>query len=414
MRLAILGSTGSIGRQALAVISEFARVNPDYRDQVEVVGLAALRQAKLLAEQVETFHPRICVLVDANAEGRELLAAACTASSSSSRTRLLLGAEALIELVTRDDVDMVLVAVVGSAGLKPTLAALRAGKRVALANKETLVVGGELVRRMLGRRALAGDRLRPIDSEHSAIWQCLGTGTTEGGPDRQSPSCLRRLILTASGGPLRNLPLDRFPEVTAAQVLAHPTWRMGPRITVDSATLMNKGFEVIEACYLFGVPDDKVEVVVHPQSVVHSLVEFVDRSVLAQLGWPDMRLPIQYALFYPHRYPSDLRPLDLTAAGRLEFYPVEADRYPCLGLARMAGRLGSTYPAVLNAADEEAVAAFLAGEIRFTDIPGLVERVLARHQPVHPDELSEETILAADSWSRRTVRSMIRDLARKG
>ncbi|MGE5482218.1 MAG: 1-deoxy-D-xylulose-5-phosphate reductoisomerase [Bacteroidota bacterium] len=412
MRLAILGSTGSIGRQALALLSEFHSRNPGKNDPVEIVALAAHRQAALLAHQVEAFHPRAVALVDPLADGRTVLEAAC--SSSMSGTKLLLGESALTELATRDDVDMVLVAVVGSAGLKPTLAALAAGKRVALANKETLVVGGELVRRTLGAYALAGDRLRPVDSEHSAIWQCLGDHEAAWKSDGTCEPKLSRLILTASGGPLRTLPVDRMPGVGVAEVLAHPTWRMGPRITVDSATMMNKGFEVIEACYLFGVPDEKVEVVIHPQSVVHSLVEFADRSVLAQLGWPDMRLPIQYALFFPHRYESGLRRLDLIEARCLDFFPVEAERYPCLALARMAGRLGSTYPAVLNAADEEAVASFLAEEIRLVDIPALVERVLSDHCPVRPDELSEETILAADSWSRRRVRRLIRNLVRKG
>lgn len=443
MRLAILGSTGSIGRQMLEVVSEHLRRPAGTSDDLQIVALAAYRGLDELARQVERYRPLYVAAagydpgdrydreeLDRFRERLQTAAAGRGRSSPLPVPRVMGGAAALEELAALAEVDLVVVAVVGAGGLRPTLAAIGAGKRVALANKETLVIGGELVRAALartgtaGRRAngsapagwregLAGDRLRPIDSEHSAIWQCLGgaRGLDAGGAALGELG-LERLILTASGGPLRSWPVERLPEVSVEQVLAHPTWKMGPRITVDSATMMNKGFEVLEASFLFGVPEERIEVVIHPESVAHSLVEWADGSVLAQLGWPDMRLPIQYALFYPRRLPSGVRRLDLTQVRTLSFLPVESSRYPCLALARQAGRAGGTYPAVLNAADEEAVAGFLKGLIRFTDIAAIVEETLAKYQGDPAGELSLPAVEQADTWARRKARELIQAIQR--
>ncbi|HHW14067.1 MAG TPA: 1-deoxy-D-xylulose-5-phosphate reductoisomerase, partial [Firmicutes bacterium] len=296
------------------------------------------------------------------------------------------GPEALCEAAA-GEADVVLVAVVGARGLGPTLAALEAGRTVALANKESLVTGGELVRAALRR---GGGRLVPVDSEHSAVFQCLqGVGAGE----------VRRIILTASGGPFRGRRPEELREVTPEQALSHPTWRMGRRVTVDSATLMNKGLEVIEAHWLFGVEFDRLQVVIHPESIIHSLVEMIDGSVLAQLGWPDMRLPIQYALFYPERRVSPRRPLDLAAAGTLHFGNVDWSAYPCLRLALQAGAAGGSWPVVLNAADEEAVEAFLGGRLAFPEIAAAVAAVLDRWEGGPAGTLEE--VAAADRWARR-------------
>ncbi len=372
--VALLGSTGSIGRQAIDVLS-------GQPNRFRVVALAAGSNAALLAEQATMFQPAVVALGgDAELRSRDLPAG----------TEQIAGAEALEELATRDDVDLVIVATGGLVSLRPVLAALAAGKVVATANKETLVAGGHLVMPLARRRAAdrAGDNprdpyasplawLRPIDSEHSAIWQCL---VGEAMQDVAS------LILTASGGPFLDGPAD-LADVTPQQALRHPTWTMGAKITIDSATLVNKGLEVIEAHWLYDVDYDAIEVVIHPQSVVHSAVRFVDGSLKAQLGTPDMRLPIQYALTYPDRRPSPVDPPDLVATGRLEFRAPDEARFPALRIAREAGRLGPRASAALIVADEVAVARFLARTLEFAEIPSLLEVAVERFGdgPQDPD-----------------------------
>lgn len=385
-RLAILGSTGSIGTMAL----EVAERHPD---KLEVVGLAAAGgRLELLAAQVERFQPRVVAVSDDQAAKR--LAVLLSGRAGAGTCEIWSGPEALAKLASLAEVDQVLVAVVGAAGLKPTLAAAKAGKAIALANKEALVAAGHLVMSEVREH---GAELVPVDSEHSAIYQCLG--------GLKNPH-LRRLILTGSGGPFRKRPKEELGQVSVAEALAHPNWRMGSKITIDSATLMNKGLEVIEARWLFDASFEQIEVVIHPQSIVHSLVEFVDGSVLAQLGWPDMRLPIQFALSAPMRWQSAPRPLSLVEAGRLEFETVDEAKFPSLRYAYEAGRIGWTMPSVLNAANEVAVAAFLAEEIPFPAIPAIVHDVMERHQVCK--ESSLEAVLAADSWARSEARRMVR------
>ncbi len=363
-RLAVLGSTGSIGRQTLEVVRAFP-------DRFRVVALGCGGNLPLLAEQVSEF--------------RAELVFARTAAGESVVPGVQYGT--LDEIAAHPDVDVVVVATAGRAGLGPTLAAIRAGKTVALANKEVLVMAGEIVMAEARRHKA---ELLPVDSEHSAIWQCLR------GEDK---SAVSRLVLTASGGPFRLASGAELASVTPEQALSHPTWQMGTKVTVDSSTLMNKGMEVIEARWLFGVPFDRVDVVIHPQSIVHSIVEFVDGSSKAQLSMPDMKLPIQYALTYPERWEAPFRPVvDFAGVGALDFEAVDLERFPCLRLAREAGERGGTYPAVLSAADEVAVELFLAGRIRFTDIAPVVAGALEEHRAVaHP---SLDDILAADAWAR--------------
>jgi 1-deoxy-D-xylulose-5-phosphate reductoisomerase len=299
----------------------------------------------------------------------------------------------LISAVTHPLVDIVVVATSGHAAIIPTIQAIEHGKTIALANKETLVCAGEIIVPLARARGVA---IRPVDSEHSAVWQALaGTSLDQ----------VRRIILTASGGPFRNTPAAMLADVTAKEALAHPTWSMGGKITVDSATLMNKGLEVIEAHWLFGLPYDRIDVLVHPESVIHSFVEFIDGGLIAQLGLPDMRLPIQYALTHPERLPLTDRRLDLAELGALHFKLPDEERFPALGLAREAGIAGLTYPTVLSAADEEAVSAFLGGALRFTDIPIVVEKALEQHEP---ERVSLEAIWAADDWARAVARDAIR------
>jgi 1-deoxy-D-xylulose-5-phosphate reductoisomerase len=374
-RLALFGATGSVGRQTVEVV----RAQPG---RYEVVALAAGRASPALRALIEEFRPR-CVVVADEAERAALADAGCT---------VLAGGAGLLAAATDPAVDLLVAASAGHAGIEATLAALRAGKELALANKETIVCAGALV--MAAARA-AGTTIRPIDSEHSALWQCLGFG----GPAPRP----RRIVLTASGGPFRTTPAAELATVTAGAALKHPTWNMGGKITVDSATLMNKGLEVIEAHWLFGMPFDGIDVLVHPQSIVHSLVEFVDGSVLAQLGLPDMRLPIHVALAYPERLPIELPRLDLASIGRLDFEPPRREAFPCLDLAYQAGRAGGTYPTVLSAADEVAVALFLAGHIPFPAIADLIARALDAHQSV--DDPPLDAILAADAWARQHVRA---------
>jgi 1-deoxy-D-xylulose-5-phosphate reductoisomerase len=377
-RLTILGSTGSIGRQALEIVDAFP-------GEFEIIGLGARRDADALAQQARRYRPRAVALVD---EG----AAARIRDTLPPGIEIFTGTDAL-RSAARLDGDIVLVAVVGIAGLLPTLEALRSGHDVALANKETLVAGGALV--MDAVRA-SGRRLVPVDSEHAAVQQCL-LG--------EDPQTVTRILLTGSGGPFLRRPIDELTAATPAEALAHPTWKMGARITVDSATLMNKGFEVVEAHWLFGLAPEQIEVVIHPQSIVHSLVEFADGSVKAHLAPPDMRLVIAYALRGPARSALPLPGLDWTRLD-LTFERPDPGRYPCLALAYEALRAGRTMPAVLNAADELAVERFLAGAIPFTDIARWVERAMDAHRPsaIH----SVDDILAADAWARAQASAEMR------
>jgi len=384
-RIVVLGSTGSIGVNALGVIG---RLGPGFR----VVGLSARRNIALLLKQIREYEPE-AVSVWEESDAQTLRAKALMVRGKP--LVVLAGLEGLTELASWSSADVVLTAVVGAVGLKPLLAALRGGKTVALANKEALIMAGELV---IGEAKRWNATLLPVDSEHSALFQCL---------NGERSKAVRRLILTASGGPFYRYKksLDR---VTVKQALAHPTWKMGKKITIDSATLMNKGIETLEASILFGVPLDQIEVVIHPQSIVHSLVEYVDGAMIAQLSWPDMCLPIQYALTYPERVPGRLAPLDLVKAKRLEFFKPDFRRFPCLALAREAGRKRGTWPTVLNAANETAVHAFLEGRIRFTDIARIVEKSLAKHQgAAHP---SLEAVLDADQSGRRQAEEFIHEL----
>jgi len=378
VRVAILGATGSIGRQALEVVERFP-------ERLELVGVSASRSVEELKKIVLRYHPKAVALT--HPASTDPMRSKLLGPFLSPQTSLYLGEEGLVELVTREDVDLVLVAVVGIAGLAPTLEALKRGKTVALATKEALVAGGKLVQRATSE---GGGRLIPVDSEHSAIFQCL---------EGQPREALERIILTASGGPFWRRSPAELEKVTVAEALAHPVWKMGKKITIDSATLMNKGLEVIEAHYLFGLPPERIEVLIHPQSVVHSLVQFKDGAMLAQLSVPDMRLPIQYALLYPERLPSLVRPLDLGEVGKLEFERADPERFPALRLAYQALKLGGTFPAVLSAADEIAVQAFLEERISFVRILAVVEEVLARHVPLAGETLEE--VLEADRWARK-------------
>jgi 1-deoxy-D-xylulose-5-phosphate reductoisomerase len=391
-RIALLGCTGSIGTQTLDVVKR-------HPDKFKIVGLAAGGRGSLLAEQIKQFRPAKVSLATAPA-AQELAAQ----GGFGYRPDFLKGPEGLLELAADPEVDLVIVATSGQHGFAPTLAALAAGKEVALANKEVLIMAGEMVTE--AARA-SGTQLRPIDSEHSAIWQCLRGETFSGDrPDlpngeqnwSESNAKVQRLILTASGGPFRTFSRAQMADVTVEQAMKHPNWNMGPKITIDSATLFNKGLEVIEAHWLFGLDYAKIDVVVHAESIVHSMVEFIDGSIKAQLGTPDMRLPIQYAIGYPERLANDYPRLDWTKLRELHFELPDTDRFPALRLAYEAGRKGATYPTVLAAADEEAVGFFHQRRISYLGIPELVERVLARHDPVsHP---SLEDIAAVDQWAR--------------
>ena len=381
--LAILGSTGSIGRSALAVVDA-------HPSRLRVVGLAAGDNAALLGEQIARYRPEIAAM--ATVDGVDRLRA-----SSAGETPILAGGpEGLLAVATHPSVDIVICASAGTAGLEAVLGAIDAGKTIALANKEVLVMAGALVTEAARRRGVA---ILPVDSEHNAIHQCLhGRGTGE----------VRRLILTASGGPFRDLSEDALARVGPDAALRHPTWQMGRKITIDSATLMNKGLEVIEAHWLFGVSADQIDVVIHPQSIVHSMVELNDGSVIAQLGVTDMRLPIQYACSYPDRWEAGLPALDLTRAGRLEFHAPAHDRFPCLGLAYRALRGGGTLPVVLNAANEVAVKAFLDGKLGFTAIPRVIEKTMNAHQAEPVSTL--EVVRRVDRWACDHARDMAREL----
>lgn len=380
-RIALLGSTGSIGRATLDVVGRLRAAGVE----IEVAALAARRDVAALAAQIRVCRPAAAALQ--RPEDAEALRAAVPGWDG----EVFSGPEGLDRLAA-GGADLVVVAVEGVVGLAPTLAALRAGADVALATKEALVAGGALV---VEAAARAGRRLLPVDSEHSAILQCL---------EGRSAGDVARLWLTASGGPFRRTPAEALVAVTREDALRHPTWQMGPKVTVDSATLMNKGLEIIEAHWLFGVAPERIEVVIHPQSIVHSCVELVDGSILAQLGPADMRLPIQAALTYPRRVPQGIARLDLRALGALEFEAPDDARFPCLELAREALRRGGTAPAALNAADEAAVRLFLDGRIRFTDIAQAVRRALDAHVPRPVGSLAD--VLAADREARAAVEAV--------
>jgi 1-deoxy-D-xylulose-5-phosphate reductoisomerase len=385
--IAILGSTGSIGRSTLAVIG----LHPD---RFRVAMLGAYGSWQTVVEQALRFEPDVVVLVDPEA-AREARAAL---TRSGSKTRVESGLEALSAAVTGDNVQVVMAAIVGAAGLLPTLAAVRAAKRVLLANKEALVMAGQLLMDEVHR---AGTEIIPIDSEHNAIFQCMPGGYLPGDTARG----VTRVILTASGGPFRVTDLSLLPHVTPDEACNHPKWKMGRKISVDSATLMNKGLEVIEATLLFGFPESQVSVVVHPQSLVHSLVEYADGSLLAQLGAPDMRTPIAQALAWPERVVSGVQPLDMTIVGRLDFEPPDHVRFPSLDLARAAARAGGTAPAVLNAANEVAVQAFLDRRLNFTGIATVIDKVLQRLGSSSVKAL--EDVFAADAAARRLAVALI-------
>jgi 1-deoxy-D-xylulose-5-phosphate reductoisomerase len=372
--VAVLGSTGSVGRQTLQVLDELA-------GRFRVVALAARSPSEDFLAQVAHFKPDIVCIGEparlAEIETREIVT----------------GPDGLQAAATHPEVGIVVVATSGHDAIAPTMEAIRQGKTIALANKETLVCAGELIMPLAAQHGAA---IRPVDSEHSAIWQALGNVPLEE---------VRRIIITASGGPFRTTPRSDLAHVSAREALAHPTWTMGGKITIDSATLMNKGLEVIEARWLFGIPYDRIDVIVHPESVVHSLVEFVDGSQIAQLGLADMRLPIQYALTYPERMARPSCRLSLTDVGALHFEAPDIEHFPSLRIAREAGIAGNSFPTVLSAADEVAVEAFLKDGLRFVDIPRVVQGVLDRHNPVAP--LSLESIAASDSWARATARELI-------
>ncbi len=377
--IALLGSTGSIGRSTLEVIANFP-------ERFRVTYLTANKNIDLLQEQIARFKPKGVVLLDA-----------CQASVLkklvNGTTEVLVGEEALQEVVQRHDVDIVFSALVGFAGLKPTLAAIEAGKRIALANKETLVVAGEIIMRKVREK---GVQLLPVDSEHSAILQCLRG---------ESLSEVDRLILTASGGPFLNLDKEQFRAITVEQALNHPTWKMGNKITIDSATLMNKGLEVIEAFWLFGLPAEKIEVVIHPQSIIHSMVEFADGSIKAQLGIPDMKIPIQYALMYPERPAATHRRVNFSTMRQMTFQTPDLEKFRCLALAFKALEAGGTAPAVMNAANEVAVQLFLDGRITFDAIPMMIEEALTTHTPVQ--NISLDDIVRVDRETRELCRAQV-------
>jgi 1-deoxy-D-xylulose-5-phosphate reductoisomerase len=385
--ITLLGSTGSIGTQTLDILEH----NPD---QFRLVGIAAGNNVDLLAQQVRQFKPEIVAICNEAklSDLREALA------GLDPMPQILAGDDGVVEVARFGDAEAVVTGIVGCAGLLPTLAAIEAGKDIALANKETLIAGGPVVLPLVDKH---GVKLLPADSEHSAIFQCL-QGVPEGG--------LRRILLTASGGAFRDWPVEKLAQVTVADALKHPNWSMGRKITVDSATLMNKGLEVIEAHYLFGMDYDAIDIVIHPQSIIHSLIELQDTSMLAQLGWPDMRLPLLYALSWPERIFTDWEPLDLVKAGNLTFREPDHAKYPCMDLAYAAGRAGGTMTAVLNAANEQAVALFLEEHIQYLDIAKVIEGVCERHKADHISRPVLDDILKVDQWARQEVISVSQTL----
>jgi 1-deoxy-D-xylulose-5-phosphate reductoisomerase len=379
-RLAILGSTGSIGVNTLDIVRQFP-------ERFQVVSLSAGLNTGLLRQQILHFRPKIVSVLNKE------LAGALKRDLSSESPEIVEGIEGLIKVATHPEVDQVVSAIVGAVGLIPTLSAIKTGKTIALANKESLVMAGKIVMEEARR---SGVQILPIDSEHSAIFQSLLGHRKE---------TIQRLILTASGGPFLNLPMSKLPDVTVKDALHHPNWEMGKKITIDSASLMNKGLEVIEAHWLFDMPVEKITVQIHPQSVIHSMVEYIDGSVIAQMGIADMRVPISYALSFPNRLPLNLPKLDLPGKGGLTFQAPDLDRYLCLKLAYQSIEIGETMPAILNASNEVAINAFLDGAVKFTEIPLLIQRVMEDHdvKPVH----TIEDILKADHWARERAKAMI-------
>src|SRR6267378_2305554 len=395
-RVVLLGATGSIGDSAL-------KVAHDIPDRMEIVGVAANSNADKLAAAANKVRAKAVCLVDESKI--DILRGALEY-----QPEIFAGEKGLCEIAAMADADMVLIAIVGTGGLRPALAAIEAGKDLAVASKEILVMAGEAVTEAAKRR---GVKILPVDSEHNAIFQCLQSGRGLSAPNNRGAeaastfqsSDVRRIILTASGGPFRELPAKDFESITVEQALKHPTWNMGPKITIDSATLFNKGLEMIEAHWLFGVEMKRVEVVIHPQSIVHSMVEFADGSTLAQLSYSNMCFPIQYAVTWPDRVPNTLPPLDFSKLSRLEFFTPRYEDFPALNLARRAGETGGTLPAVMNAANEVAVADFLNGRLRFPQIWLTVAQVMDRHRTVaHPDL---DAILAADQWARAEATAAI-------
>lgn len=378
-RLSILGSTGSIGVSALDIVE-------NNRDRIELFGLSAFSNVELLNKQVEKYRPKFVTVGNKTAYDK------FKKSFNSDRTTLLEYEAGLKYLVADPEVDIVLNAIVGAAGLEASIETVTAGKRLALANKESMVIGGELIN-SLAKKFSA--EIIPVDSEHSAIWQALASGQKKE---------VRKILLTGSGGPFRELPLEKFKSITKEQALNHPTWKMGPKITIDSATMMNKGLEIIEAVRLFDIPADKIEVVIHPESIIHSMVEYVDSSIIAQMSNPDMRLPISYALFYPERVFSDSAKINLVKAGKLSFFSPDFEKFPLLGLALKVAETGGSSAAVMNAANEIAVSALLNDTIKFSKIPDIVINSVEKYKNIETPSLEE--ILEADRWGREKAKEL--------
>jgi len=380
--LTILGSTGSIGTSTLEIVAS-------HPDRFKIEALTAATNLDLLVSQIKRFSPRLAVVLDEKAA-----AALARMLPGDNRPEILCGVEGLVAAATITEAEMVVAAIVGAAGLVPTAAAIMAGKDIALANKETLVTAGHIFMDLVRKHRV---RLYPVDSEHSAIFQSI---------EGHRNSDIRKIILTASGGPFLNTPVDRLNSVTVADALNHPNWNMGRKISIDSATMMNKGLEVIEARWLFAIPPEKIEVNIHPQSIIHSMVEYLDGCVIAQLGTPDMKAPIAYALSYPERIATGVKPLDLTSCSGLTFSKPDLGRFPSLKLAYRALNDGESMPAVMNAANEIAVEMFLGGKIGFTEIAALIERVMDGHQPVKLGSIAD--VLEADLWSRHKIRELFK------
>ncbi|HHI03463.1 MAG TPA: 1-deoxy-D-xylulose-5-phosphate reductoisomerase [candidate division Zixibacteria bacterium] len=379
-RLSILGSTGSIGVSALDIVAK-------NQDRIELFGLSAFSNIELLQKQVERFCPKYVTVRNKAAYekfGRDF---------DSGTTQLLEYETGLNCLITDPDVDIVLNGIVGAAGLEASIETVKAGKRLALANKESMVIGGELINSLAGKYKA---EIIPVDSEHSAIWQSLASGQKKE---------LKRILLTGSGGPFRELPLEKFRSITKEQALHHPTWNMGPKITIDSATMMNKGLEVIEAVRLFDIPSDKIEIVIHPESIIHSMVEYIDSSIIAQMSNPDMRLPISYALFYPERVVSDSAEVNLADVGELTFYNPDFEKFPLLKLAFRVAETGGSSAAVMNAANEIAVSALLNNAVKFVQIPDIVINSVEKYNNIESPSLEE--ILEADRWGREKAKELV-------
>jgi len=374
-KLSILGSTGSIGENTLLVADNLG-------EQIDILYLSANRNVERLIDQAQNYHPKAVAIVDEEA-GKEVTGAL------NNQIEVLTGREGLLELAGRDDVDIVMNGLVGSAGMEPTLRSVEAGVDVALSNKESLVMAGSIINEAKQR---SGAKIFPVDSEHSAIWQCLA------GEDMAD---VRKIILTGSGGPFRTKNAETFINITPKEALNHPNWDMGNKITIDSATMMNKGLEVIETYWLFGLKADEIDIVVHPQSIIHSMVEFADRSIKAQLGVPDMKIPIQYALTYPRHSAAQWEELDFIKTGQLTFEAPDLEKFPCIKLAYEALRAGGSTPAVLNVANEQAVYNFLDGEIKFTEIPAIIEKACAEHHYIAEPTL--EDLLELEIWATNFV-----------